>query len=303
MSVHSCNSADDWSTMTDCKVRVDGAWKQCQSIHANVDGAWKKVWPETVFLDPFYPYFASTGNQHTTGTALNQTATLSDLVIRKYTSSSSEGELFPEGTQFRLDQLCLGSGYIIFDLDAEGNVRNIITNSDWTTTSGLSDYDLKSWVYYGFDADHLGDAAILSAVDGGSYWWNGTHAVSKVTLTINNLQLLVTTWNASKTYDGQALTNASMTMTICPSDGLYEYFTLPFIIARTTGSLIGPGEAPNTYVVEFERPTVFGDNYTCVEDLGNLVVNAAPAAPIDNTPADNTPTGDDDGLPAGVPQF
>lgn len=301
MSVSFCNDADDWSTMEDCKVRVGGAWKQCETIHANINGEWLRVWSEVAFTDPFYPYFASTGNQHTTGTALNQTATLSDLVIRKYTSSSSKGELFPEGTQFRLDQKCLGSGYVIFDLDAEGNVRNIVTNSDWTTTSGLSDSKLKSWVYYGFDADHLGDAAILSAVDGGSYWWNGTHAVSKVTLTINNLQLLVTTQGATKTFDGQALTNATMTMTICPSDGLYDYFCLPFIIARTTGSLIGPGTARNTYTVEFERPTVFGDNYTCVENLGYLVVNAAPAAPVDNTPADNTPTDDgEDGIVPGV---
>ena len=270
MSVHSCNSADDWSTMTDCKVRVDGAWKQCQSIHANVDGAWKKVWPETVFLDPFYPYFASTGNQHTTGTALNQTATLSDLVIRKYTSSSSKGELFPEGTQFRLDQKGLGSGYVIFDLDAEGNVKSTITNSDWTTTSGLSDYELETWVYYGFDADHLGDVAVLTAVDGGAYWWDGTQAVSKVTLTINNLQVLVHTDSAAKTWDNTPLT-AGGDVDFCPSEGLGDY-AYDF---QTTGSITDSGTTTNTYSFAFTTPTVFGDNYTFTENLGKLAVNGS----------------------------
>lgn len=292
MSVSFCNDIDDWSTMEDCKVRVGGEWKQCETIHANINGEWKKVWPETVFLDPFYPYFASTGNQHTTGTALNQTATLSDLVIRKYTSSSSKGELFPEGTQFRIDQKGLGSGYVIFDLDAEGNVANITTNSDWTTTY------TTFYSYDGFDDDHLGDVAVLTAVDGGAYWWDGTQAVSEVTLTINNLQILVATQGATKTFDGQALTNATMTIRFCPPNGLCEDSEEEYyVIARTTGSLIGPGTARNTYTVEFEKLSVFGDNYTFAENLGYLVVNAVPAAPVDNTPADNTPTDDDnDGI-------
>lgn len=44
MSVHSCESADKWETMGDCKVRVDGVWKQCSAIYAYVDGAWHIVW-------------------------------------------------------------------------------------------------------------------------------------------------------------------------------------------------------------------------------------------------------------------
>lgn len=69
MSVHSCYSADDWAKMTDCKVRVDGAWKQCKSIHANVDGAWKRVWPlvtVTVSSDPVnLPYDSTVSNSYT----------------------------------------------------------------------------------------------------------------------------------------------------------------------------------------------------------------------------------------------
>ncbi len=171
MSVHSCNSSDDWSAMTNCKVRVDGAWKQCKSIHANVDGEWKKMWSaleeQKAFTDPFYPYFASTGNQHTTGIAFNQPSIFQDLVIRKYTSASSEGELFPSGTGFRLDQKGQGSGYAIFYLDDTGAVSSITNNSGWTISAYAS------------------DSAVLTALDGGAYWWNGTSAVSSVTLTIN----------------------------------------------------------------------------------------------------------------------
>jgi hypothetical protein len=125
----------------------------------------------TKFVDPFYPYFASTGNQHTTGIGLNQYNIISDLVIRKYTSSSSAGELFPEGTKFRIDQKGQGSGYTIFDLDAEGNLRNIYNNSGWTIKITGNTY--------------MTDSAVLTAVDGGAYWWDGTKAVSSVTLTIN----------------------------------------------------------------------------------------------------------------------
>lgn len=122
---------------------------------------------EQKFLDPFYPYFSSTGNQHTTGIGLNQPDAMYDLVIRKYTSSSSEGELFPAGTQFRLDQKGQGSGYAIFDLDSTGSIANIYNNSGWT---------IKAF---------YADSAVLTAVDGGAYWWDGTKAVSSVTLTIN----------------------------------------------------------------------------------------------------------------------
>ena len=125
----------------------------------------------TKFVDPFYPYFSSTGNQHTTGIGLNQYNIISDLVIRKYTSSSSAGELFPEGTKFRIDQKGQGSGYTIFDLDAEGNLRNIYNNSGWTIKITGNTY--------------MTDSAVLTAVDGGAYWWDGTKAVSSVTLTIN----------------------------------------------------------------------------------------------------------------------
>ena len=279
MSVHSCNSADDWSTMTDCKVRVDGAWKQCTAIHANVGGEWKKVWPETVFLDPFYPYFASTGDQHTTGTALNQPATLSDLVIRKYTSSSSAGELFPEGTQFRLDQKGQGSGYVIFDLDAEGNVKSTITDSGWTITATKS----VSGTYTTFnDVNSLGDVAVLTAVDGGAYWWDGTQAVSEVTLTINDLQVLIYTGSATKTCDNTALTNGECSVDFCPSEGLGDYA----VDLYTTGTITDSGvteskTATNTYSFTFTTPTVFGGSYTITEQLGTLTVTpATPVTPV-----------------------
>lgn len=119
------------------------------------------------FTDPFYPYFSSTGNQHTTGISINQPGIIDDLVIRKYTSSSSAGELFPAGTKFRLTQTGNGSGYSIFDLDAEGNIANT--------------YVASGWYIDAFAAD----SAVLTAEDGGAYWWDGTKAVSSVTLTIN----------------------------------------------------------------------------------------------------------------------
>ena len=119
------------------------------------------------FTDPFYPYFSSTGNQHTTGVGINQPGIMDDLVIRKYTSSSSAGELFPAGTKFRLTQTGNGSGYSIFDLDAEGNIANT--------------YTATGWYIVAFAAD----SAVLTAEDGGAYWWDGTKAVSSVTLTIN----------------------------------------------------------------------------------------------------------------------
>ena len=119
------------------------------------------------FTDPFYPYFSSTGNQHTTGLALNQISVIQDLVIRKYTSSSSEGELFPAGTSFTITQTGNGSGKTIFTLNSTGGVASVPTNSGWTIS--------------GFAAD----TAVLTATDGGAYWWDGTKAVSSVTLTIN----------------------------------------------------------------------------------------------------------------------
>lgn len=121
----------------------------------------------TKFTDPFYPYFSSTGNQHTTGIGINQPGIMDDLVIRKYTSSSSAGELFPAGTLFRLTQTGNGSGYSIFDLAADGSIANT--------------YSANGWKIVAFAAD----SAVLTAEDGGAYWWDGTKAVSSVTLTIN----------------------------------------------------------------------------------------------------------------------
>lgn len=33
-----------WRTMGNCKVRVDGEWKQVTAVYSNVDGVWKLVW-------------------------------------------------------------------------------------------------------------------------------------------------------------------------------------------------------------------------------------------------------------------
>lgn len=33
-----------WRNMGNCKVRVDGEWKQVTAVYANVDGVWKLVW-------------------------------------------------------------------------------------------------------------------------------------------------------------------------------------------------------------------------------------------------------------------
>lgn len=117
-----------------------------------------------ILAKPFYPYFASTGTQHTTGISLIDTSVLQDLVIRRYSSYSADGEELDYG-YFKLTQTGNGSGECVFSIHQD--YISILYTHDWTVNS------------YG------ADTAVLTSDMGEKLWWDGTQRVDSVTLSIN----------------------------------------------------------------------------------------------------------------------
>ncbi len=96
---------------------------------------------------------------------------------------------------------------------------------------------------------------------------NYADIVEEATVTINKVQLEVTTGSASKTYDGDALTNDEITIANVVNKE---------VTGRTTGSQTEVGESKNTYELTW-ADGVNRNNYetTVKETLGTLAVTAS----------------------------
>ena len=103
----------------------------------------------------------------------------------------------------------------------------------------------------------------------GEKFKDSNYAITKTegTLTINPRTLTITTKSASKTYDGNDLTEPNG----YSIDGLVKGETLNFSI---TGRQKEVGSSDNTYVIDWNQSTAKKDNYTIVEKLGKLTVEA-----------------------------
>ena len=98
------------------------------------------------------------------------------------------------------------------------------------------------------------------------------------TYQITPATLTVTTPSATKTFDGAALINAAGTL-----EGMQGNDSVVFTV---NGTQTAVGNSVNTYAIDWNN--ALASNYTIVENLGTLTVNAAPVAPV--TPVTPTPT-------------
>ena len=96
---------------------------------------------------------------------------------------------------------------------------------------------------------------------------NVTFKIEGGTLTINPATLTITTKSASKTYDGSDLTEPNG----YSIDGLVKGETVNFSI---TGRQKDVGSSDNTYVIDWNKSTAKQSNYTIVNKLGKLTVEA-----------------------------
>ena len=95
---------------------------------------------------------------------------------------------------------------------------------------------------------------------------NVTFKIEGGTLTINPATLTITTDSATKTYDGSDLTAKGYSI-----DGLVNGETVNFSL---TGRQKEVGSSDNTYVIDWDKSTAKKDNYTIVNKLGKLTVEA-----------------------------
>lgn len=108
------------------------------------------------------------------------------------------------------------------------------------------------------------------------------------TYQITPAALTVTTPSATKTFDGAALTNTAGTI-----EGLQGNDSVTFTV---NGVQTTVGNSVNTYAIDWNN--ALASNYTIVENLGTLTVNAAPVVPVVPTP---TPVPAGPGAPAVAP--
>ncbi len=171
-------------------------------------------------------------------------------------------------------------------------------NVKWSTTDIVKTYDGNTYsAGIATATDAYGNALEVEySADGGKTWTSGPSAItatnvsesktvqlrakngnyydyatSSEALTVTPAKLAVTTPDATKEYDGDALTAAG------ELTGLVNNETLKF---ETTGSQTLVGKSENDYQVDWEssETTASKGNYTLVATLGTLVVSA----PADN---------------------
>lgn len=123
------------------------------------------------------------------------------------------------------------------------------------------------------DTDDLIDVATINVTITGKGNYTGTIAKS---YRITKAPLHVVTGSATKVYDGQALTSATVTI-----DGLAKRDRIGIAVA---GSQTNVGSSQNTYTIDWMQTSA--DNYELTDELGTLTVSAAPARPTTPT----TPT-------------
>ena len=124
-----------------------------------------------------------------------------------------------------------------------------------------------------YDIDDFIDVATINVTITGKGNYAGTIAKS---YRITKVPLHVVTGSATKVYDGQALTSATVTI-----DGLAKRDRIGVAV---TGSQTNVGSSQNTYAIDWMQTSA--DNYELTDELGTLTVAAAPARPTTPT----TPT-------------
>ena len=111
------------------------------------------------------------------------------------------------------------------------------------------------------------------------------------TYQITPAALTVTTPSATKTFDGVALTNTAGTL-----EGMQGNDSVVFTV---NGTQTAVGNSVNTYAIDWNN--ALASNYTIVENLGTLTVNAAPVAPVTPVTPAPTPAPAGPGAPAVAP--
>lgn len=127
-----------------------------------------------------------------------------------------------------------------------------------------------------YDTDDFVDVATINVTITGKGNYAGTIAKS---YRITKAPLHVVTGSATKVFDGQALTSATVTI-----DGLAERDRIGIAV---TGSQTNVGSSQNTYTIDWMQTSA--DNYELTDELGTLTVAAAPARPTTPT-TPSTPT-------------
>lgn len=121
-----------------------------------------------------------------------------------------------------------------------------------------------------YDTDDFIDVATTNVTITGKGNYAGTIAKS---YRITKAPLHVVTGSATKVYDGQALTSATVTI-----DGLAKRDRIGVAV---TGSQTNVGSSQNTYAIDWMQTSA--DNYELTDELGTLTVAAAPARPTTPT--------------------
>ncbi len=121
-----------------------------------------------------------------------------------------------------------------------------------------------------YDTDDFVDVATINVTITGKGNYAGTIAKS---YRITKAPLHVVTRSATKVYDGQALTSATVTI-----DGLAKRDRIGIAV---TGSQTNVGSSQNTYTIDWMQTSA--DNYELTDELGTLTVDAAPARPTTPT--------------------
>ena len=136
------------------------------------------------------------------------------------------------------------------------------------TDAGASDNVFTYTLNNGPQSRGASRAGVYIAGNGATLAENYTISKVEGKLTVNPKTITVTTADATKTYDGTALT-AKGRLT-----GLVSGETVTF---RTTGSRTAVGRSQNTYSLKWNG-TAKRSNYVIEEKLGTLLINAAAVA-------------------------
>ncbi|MED9908013.1 MAG: Ig-like domain-containing protein [Collinsella sp.] len=148
----------------------------------------------------------------------------------------------------------------------------IVKDSEGKTLVEGTDYVVS------YDTDDFIDVATINVTITGKGNYAGTIAKS---YRITKAPLHVVTGSATKVYDGQALTSATVTI-----DGLAKRDRIGIAV---TGSQANVGSSQNTYTIDWMQTSA--DNYELTDELGTLTVAAAPARPTTpSTPTVPNPT-------------
>ncbi len=111
------------------------------------------------------------------------------------------------------------------------------------------------------------------------------------TVTITKLSIDITTGGGSKTYDGTALTNSSLTY----KDGV-EFITGDVTSVAATGTITNVGSTANTIEITYSSDTK-ANNYNVTKHEGTLEITAAIGLDISSNLKDNAATKVYDGTP------